>query len=38
MVHVASYQHGVGHRAWTRADGFSEVMIAWIAVMEETMH
>jgi len=38
MVNVASYQHGVGHRAWTRVDGFSEAVIAWIAAMEETMH
>ena len=38
MVNVASYQHGVGHGAWTRVDGFSEAVIAWIAAMEETMH
>src|SRR5262249_4031844 len=29
MVNVASYQHGVGHGAWTRVDGFSEAVIAW---------
>ena len=38
MVNVASYQHGVGHGAWTRVDGFSEAVIAWIAAAEETMH
>jgi 60 kDa SS-A/Ro ribonucleoprotein len=38
MVNVASYQHGVGHGAWTKVDGFSEAVIAWIAAMEETMH
>ncbi len=37
MVNVASYQHGVGHGAWTRVDGFSEAMIAWIGASEETM-
>jgi 60 kDa SS-A/Ro ribonucleoprotein len=38
MVNVASYQQGVGQDAWTRADGFSEAVIAWIAASEETMH
>jgi 60 kDa SS-A/Ro ribonucleoprotein len=38
MVNVASYQHGVGHGAWTRVEGFSEAVIAWIAAAEETMH
>ena len=38
MVNVASYQHGVGHGAWTRVSGFSEAVIAWIAASEETMH
>lgn len=38
MVNVASYQHGVAHGAWTRVDGFSEAVIAWIAASEETMH
>jgi len=38
MVNVASYQHGVGYAAWTRVDGFSEAVIAWIAAQEETMH
>jgi hypothetical protein len=38
MVNVASYQHGVGHGAWTRVDGFSEAVIAWIAASEDTMH
>lgn len=38
MVNVASYRHGVGHGAWTRVDGFSEAVIAWIAAAEETMH
>jgi 60 kDa SS-A/Ro ribonucleoprotein len=38
VVNVASYQHGVGHGAWTRVDGFSEAVIAWIAASEETMH
>jgi len=38
LVNVASYQHGVGHGAWTRVDGFSEAVIAWIATSEETMH
>ncbi len=38
MVNVASYQHGVGHGAWTKVDGFSEAVIAWIAASEETMH
>jgi 60 kDa SS-A/Ro ribonucleoprotein len=38
MVNVASYQHGVGHGAWTRVDGFSEAVIAWIAASEGTRH
>jgi 60 kDa SS-A/Ro ribonucleoprotein len=38
MVNVASYQHGVGHGAWTRVDGFSEAVIAWIAMSEATLH
>ena len=38
MVNVASYQHGVGHGAWTRVDGFSEAVIAWIAASEATAH
>lgn len=38
MVNVASYQHGVGHGPWTRVDGFSETVIAWIAASEATMH
>jgi 60 kDa SS-A/Ro ribonucleoprotein len=38
MVNVASYQHGVGHGAWTRVHGFSEAVIAWIAASEQTMH
>ena len=38
MVNVASTQHGVGHGAWTRVDGFSEAVIAWIAASEETMY
>ncbi|TWC07205.1 hypothetical protein FBZ93_101496 [Bradyrhizobium macuxiense] len=38
MVNVASYQHGVGHGPWTRVDGFSEAVIAWIAASEQTMH
>jgi 60 kDa SS-A/Ro ribonucleoprotein len=38
MVNVASYKHGVGHGPWTRVEGFSETVIAWIAASEETMH
>jgi hypothetical protein len=38
LVNVASYQHGVGHDAWTRVNGFSEAVIAWIAASEATMH
>ncbi|PAY06219.1 TROVE domain-containing protein [Bradyrhizobium sp. UFLA03-84] len=38
MVNVASYQHGVGHGPWTRVDGFSEAVIAWISASEQTMH
>jgi 60 kDa SS-A/Ro ribonucleoprotein len=38
MVNVASYQHGVGQGAWTRVDGFSEAVIAWIAMSEEAVH
>ena len=38
MVNVASYQHGVGHGAWTKVDGFSEAVIAWIAASEQTRH
>jgi len=37
-VNVASYQHGVGHDAWTRVRGFAEAVIAWIAAAEATMH
>jgi 60 kDa SS-A/Ro ribonucleoprotein len=38
MINVAAYQHGVGHGPWTRVDGFSEAVIAWVAAQEETMH
>ncbi|WP_050406490.1 TROVE domain-containing protein [Bradyrhizobium embrapense] len=38
MVNAASYQHGVGHGPWTRVDGFSEAVIAWIAASEATAH
>ena len=38
MVNVAAYQHGVGYDAWTRVNGFSEAVIAWIAASEGTMH
>jgi hypothetical protein len=38
LVNVASYQHGVGHGAWTRVNGFSEAVIAWIAASETTLH
>jgi 60 kDa SS-A/Ro ribonucleoprotein len=38
IVNVASYQHGVGHGPWTRVEGFSEAVVAWIAASEETMH
>ncbi|MFN5523604.1 TROVE domain-containing protein [Bradyrhizobium sp.] len=37
MVNVASYQHGVGYGPWTRVDGFSEAVIAWMAAQEETL-
>ncbi|UFZ05195.1 TROVE domain-containing protein [Bradyrhizobium ontarionense] len=37
MVNVASYQHGVGYGPWTRVDGFSEAVIAWIAAQEESL-
>ncbi|BAM90237.1 hypothetical protein S58_42520 [Bradyrhizobium oligotrophicum S58] len=36
IVNVASYQHGVGYGPWTRVDGFSEAVIAWIAAQEES--
>ncbi|MGJ4889513.1 TROVE domain-containing protein [Bradyrhizobium sp. HKCCYLS3077] len=36
MVNVASYQHGVGYGPWTRVNGFSEAVIAWIAAQEES--
>lgn len=38
MINVASYQHGIGHGPWLRVDGFSEAVIAWVAVQEETKH
>jgi hypothetical protein len=38
MVNVASYQHGVGHGAWTRVNGFSEAVIAWIAASETVLN
>jgi len=38
MVNVASYQHGVGHGFWTRVNGFSEAVVAWIAESEKTQH
>jgi 60 kDa SS-A/Ro ribonucleoprotein len=28
----------VGHGAWTRVDGFSEAVIAWMAMSEATLH
>ncbi|MCA1475154.1 TROVE domain-containing protein [Bradyrhizobium sp. NBAIM08] len=37
MVNVASYQHGVGHGAWTRVNGFSEAVVAWIAASETAL-
>jgi hypothetical protein len=38
MINVASNQHGVGNGTWTRVDGFSEAVIAWIAASEKSMH
>ncbi|MGJ5067559.1 TROVE domain-containing protein [Bradyrhizobium oligotrophicum] len=37
VVNVASYQHGVGYGPWTRVDGFSEAVIAWIAAQEKIL-
>jgi len=36
MINVANYQHGVGFGPWTRVDGFSEQILAWIAQEEGT--
>ncbi|MBR0713698.1 TROVE domain-containing protein [Bradyrhizobium liaoningense] len=38
MVNVASYQYGVGYGAWTRVNGFSEAVVAWIGASETTQH
>ena len=38
MVNVASCQNGVGYGPWTRIDGFSEAVVAWIAQSEQTLH
>ncbi|MCS3759096.1 TROVE domain-containing protein [Bradyrhizobium centrosematis] len=38
IVNVASYQHGVGHGAWTRVNGFSEAVVAWIAASQTALH
>jgi 60 kDa SS-A/Ro ribonucleoprotein len=38
MVNVASYQHGVGHGAWTRVNGFSEAVVAWTAASETALN
>ena len=38
LVNVASYQRGVGHGAWTRVNGFSEAVVAWIAASETALH
>ena len=38
MVNVASYQHGVGRGAWTRVNGFSEAVVAWIAASETALN
>ena len=38
MVNVASYQHGVGHGARTRVNGFSEAVVAWIAASETALN
>ncbi|HEV2157330.1 TROVE domain-containing protein [Bradyrhizobium sp.] len=38
MVNVASYQHGVGHGAWTRVNGFSEAVVAWLAASETALN
>ncbi|MBH5367195.1 TROVE domain-containing protein [Bradyrhizobium glycinis] len=38
LVNVASYQHGVGHGAWTRVNGFSEAVVAWIAASETALN
>ncbi|MFO1183477.1 MAG: TROVE domain-containing protein [Bauldia sp.] len=34
VINVASYQHGVGHGAWRRVNGFSEAVLTWIAAGE----
>jgi hypothetical protein len=38
LANIASYRQGIRHDAWTRVDGFSEAVIAWIAASEETKH
>lgn len=38
IVNVASYQHGVGHGDWTRVNGFSEAVVAWIAASETALN
>jgi hypothetical protein len=37
-VNVASHQHGVGHAVWTRVNGFSEAVVAWIAASETALN
>ncbi|QPF89003.1 TROVE domain-containing protein [Bradyrhizobium commune] len=38
IVNVASYQHGVGYGDWTRVNGFSEAVVAWIAASETALN
>lgn len=35
MINVASYQNGVGYKAWTHIDGFSEATINYIIEFEK---
>lgn len=35
MINIASAKNGVGYRAWTHIDGFSEAVLRWIAEVEK---
>ena len=36
VINVASYKNGVGYGKWTHIDGWSEAVIEYIRVLEQT--
>lgn len=35
LINVASYRNGIGYKAWTHIDGFSEAVLRWIPLYEQ---